>query len=247
VSCAGDLNGDGFVELIIGAPGGLGFRGQTYIVFGRPAGSVGGILNVVDLDGTYGFLVNGVDHFGRSGWSVSGAGDINDDGFSDLVIGAPRHSVQGGTPIAGRAFIVFGGPHVGEAGSLLVTALNGANGFAVQGNVYDYCGFSVASADDVNGDGIGDIIIGAPGANPSGRADAGETYIIFGRRHRPSSRCPADVNGDAYADADDFTILASNFGSAVPVGTLGDLNSDGRVDAQDFVIYAAGFGCGAPE
>ena len=55
--------------------------------------------------------------------------------------------------------------------------------------------------------------------------------------------CPGDINGDGFTNAADFTILAGNFGSAVPAGTAGDLNNDGIVNAADFVILAGDFGC----
>jgi hypothetical protein len=70
--------------------------------------------------------------------------------------------------------------------------------------------------------------------------------VLLNNRLRPAyPRCPADVDGDAYVDAADFVVLASNFGAAVPPGTLGDLNGDGVVNTADFVILAADFGCGS--
>src|SRR5829696_7692393 len=87
VSSAGDVNGDGFDDLIIGAKGAdpNGYEsGASYVVFGQ-AGGFRANLNLSTLDGTNGFQINGE----AAGFSVSSAGDVNGDGFDDLIIGAP--------------------------------------------------------------------------------------------------------------------------------------------------------------
>src|SRR4028119_1835166 len=91
VSSAGDVNGDGFDDLIIGAryadPNGINAAGQSYVVFGSNSG-FGADLNLWDLDGSKGFAINGIAAGDISGRSVSSAGDVNGDGFDDLIIGA---------------------------------------------------------------------------------------------------------------------------------------------------------------
>ena len=91
VASAGDVNGDGFGDLIIGAnggdPGGHEGAGESYVVFGKADGFTAS-LDLATLDGTNGFRLDGIDYGGGSGVSVASAGDVNGDGFDDLIIGA---------------------------------------------------------------------------------------------------------------------------------------------------------------
>src|SRR4030095_13402230 len=90
VSSAGDLNGDGFDDLIVGAPYGAGGKGESYVVFGKGNWSGTPAVALSALDGTDGFAVTaGASHDG-AGWSVSSAGDVNGDGFDDVIVGAPQ-------------------------------------------------------------------------------------------------------------------------------------------------------------
>ncbi|MEP0949559.1 integrin alpha [Leptolyngbya subtilissima] len=77
--------------------------------------------------------------------------------------------------------MVFGGGGMGEGGSLNLSALNGSNGFVINGiDDFDYLGISVSSAGDINNDGINDLIVGASGADSNGTSEAGESYVVFG-------------------------------------------------------------------
>ena len=251
VSSAGDVNGDGVGDVIIGAihadPGGRIGAGETYIVFGKNtavAGPFAASLDLSTLNGTNGFVLNGIDPSDASGRSVSSAGDVNGDGIDDLIIGV-RYANSNGQYRAGESFVVFG-KNTAIAGqfaaSINLSSLVSTTGFVCSGiDRSDQSGLSACSAGDFNGDSIGDLIIGAHGADPNGQSDAGESYIVFGRATIP---CPGDINCDGSANAADFTTLAGNFGSSVTPNTGGDLNGDGLVNAADFTILASDFGCG---
>ncbi len=184
VASAGDANGDGFDDILIGAPssdpGGDSYAGETYVVFGKAAG-FGTALDLSSLDGSNGFRIDGIDANDQSGYSVASAGDVNGDGFDDILIGAERAD-PGGDLSAGESYVVFGKAS-GFSASLDLSTLNGSNGFRLDGiDTGDNSGGSVSSAGDVNGDGFDDLLIGAENADPGGDANAGESYVVFGSR-----------------------------------------------------------------
>ena len=136
-------------------------------------------INLSDLNGTNGFTINGIDASDYSGRSVSSAGDVNGDGIDDLIIGAAYADPYGNSE-AGESYVVYGSD-TRSAAALDLSDLNGTNGFQINGtDEYDYSGYSVSSAGDVNGDGIDDLIIGAYGASPDGKSGAGESYVVYG-------------------------------------------------------------------
>ena len=145
VSTAGDINGDGYVDLLIGAYGHASSTGRSYVVFAGPGvGSSGDIL-LSSLNGANGFKLDGEASSDQSGYSVSAAGDINGDGYADLLIGAYGHASS-----TGRSYVMFGGPGVGGSGDILLSSLNGANGFKLDGEAsYDESGVSVSAAGDI--------------------------------------------------------------------------------------------------
>ena len=120
------------------------------------------VFDLATLDGINGFRIDGVDADDQSGFSVSSAGDVHGDGIDDLIIG-PRNADPDGDASAGESYVVFGDAG-GFSASLDPATLDGTNGFRIDGvDKGDLSGASVSSAGDVNGDGIGDIIVGARG------------------------------------------------------------------------------------
>ena len=212
VASAGDINGDGTPDFIIGArdasPGGLSNAGKAYVVFGGNANLQGldnqdtpgdGSINLTNLDGSNGFVVTGLNLNDRLGYSVAGLGDINVDGVDDLVVGAPFHEGNGGELAnEGRAYVVFGKP-LGQSFSTTVTAAQiegGTGGFSIIGvDSNDTAGKAVSSAGDVNGDGINDILIGAPNADPVNGVSTGAAYVVFGKPAGQSFGTGVDLSG----------------------------------------------------
>ena len=181
VSSAGDVNGDGFDDLLVGAPfadGASNSRsssGESYVIFGKATLPTGIYL---DSLGTAGITIFGADVSDTSGISVSSAGDVNGDGFDDLLVGAVALY---NTERSGASYLIFGNASLPATIDL---AFLGAAGVTIFGaDAGDASGRSVSSAGDVNRDGFNDMIIGAPSADASGnsKTGAGESYLIFGR------------------------------------------------------------------
>ena len=241
VSSAGDVNGDGYDDLIIGAygadPNGNS-SGETYIVYGGArAPGTGGVLDLGALDGSNGFTLTGIDGDDNSGSTVSSAGDVNGDGYDDLVIGA-RYADPDGDNRAGETYIIYGGASApGTDGVLDLSALDGTNGFILTGvDAYDNSGFSVSSAGDVNGDGYDDLIIGARNADPNGDMNAGETYIVYGGASAPIG---GRFNLSTLNGSNGFTLtgIDGDDQSGSSVSSAGDVNGDGY---DDLIIGASG-------
>lgn len=259
VSAAGDVNGDGIDDIIIGAwladPDGVNNAGESYVVFGA-TGGLGATVELADLDGTDGFRIDGGGEKFYTGYSVSAAGDINGDGIDDVIIGAWAADVNGLNK-AGQAYVVYGSVG-GFAADMDLSDLNGTNGFVLNGFAEnESAGYSVADAGDLNNDGIDDIILSAFMGTANGQAEAGQSYVIFGS----ASGFSAQMSLDTLDGTNGFSLDGAGAGdrSGYSVAAAGDVNGDGIDDAiigsrwvdlatgadvgQAYVVYgsAAGF------
>lgn len=188
VSSAGDVNGDGYDDIIVGAHGYNSFTGRAYVYFG------GLNMNTV-ADVTF----TGTASSNFFGYSVSAAGDVNGDGYSDVIVGAYGNSTN-----TGKAYIYFGGAAMNNTADVTLTGETTANFF----------GISVSTAGDVNADGYSDVVIGAEGNS----SYTGKAYIFLGgasmnntadvivtgesanNSFGVSVSLAGDVNADGYAD-----------------------------------------------
>jgi hypothetical protein len=155
VSTAGDVNGDGFSDVIVGAPFSLNEGGEAFAYHGSPTG----------LSPNPDWTVESNQQGGRFGTSVATAGDVNGDGYSDVIIGADVF-----VSYEGRAYVYHG-----STNGLILTP----DWIAESNQMGAFLGQSVASAGDVNGDGFCDVIVGAYGFD-DGQTNEGRTYVYYG-------------------------------------------------------------------
>ena len=134
-------------------------------------------MDLSALDGSDGFALTGADVNDSAGHAVSDVGDINADGYSDIVISAFKADANGDTN-SGETYVILGKASGYDASVDLATLASGNNGFVLRGvDASDESGVSVSAAGDINGDGYSDIIVGAYGADTY----KGETYVLYGR------------------------------------------------------------------
>ncbi len=246
VSSARDVNGDGFADVITGAlfdgPSN-GYAGSSYVVFGKATGFTA-TLEVSTLDGSDGFRLSGVGN-GALGLSVSNAGDVNGDGFDDLIVSDIGADPNGET--SGSSYVVFG-KNSGFDATLDLSSLDGSNGFRLDGSAeYDFSGYSVSGAGDVNGDGFADVIVSAPYADSNGES-SGSSYVVFGR----AAGFDATLNLSSLDGNNGFRLdgLLGD-GPRTTASGAGDVNGDGFADVivgtpysgSSYVVFgrAAGF------
>lgn len=220
-STAGDINKDGINDLIVGANNG---NGVSYVIFGSlnvfPAS-----FNLTNLNGSNGFTVPGLLNSGL-GYSPRAAGDVNNDGISDIIVGAQNTNSN-----LGATYVIFGN-RAGFPVSFDLNSLNGSNGFTIPGIIPNgYLGHSVSTAGDINADGISDIVISADTAG----LGLGASYVIFGS---PNGFAPffnlSDLNGTNGFSIADVEVRAQ---LGFSVNTAGDINGDG---ISDVVLGATG-------
>jgi hypothetical protein len=229
VASAGDVNGDGVPDILVGSAGVT--PGKVYVIFGGATGTV----DLANL-GSQGFVVNGPaltalpgasqrtfgNTLGAPNAGAFGAhADVNGDGRDDIVIGSSgegRNAREG----SGSAYVVFG-----KDDSQPVDAENlGSGGFRIDGPAAAaQAGYAVSIVGDVDADELADVVVTTPGQHASGRLDAGSAYVVLGR----SSTTAVDL---ANLGAGGFPVWgASGDALGSSVASAGDANEDGQVDA----------------
>ncbi len=221
VAGVGDVNGDGYADVAAGASfydSGQIDEGAAFVYLGSRDGLNGFPVATAsvesDQDGAH------------MGASVASAGDVNNDGYDDVIVGAPFY--DSGEPNEGAAFVFHGGP----AG---IASASPSNAAAILQSDQAGASFgqSVAGAGDVNGDGYDDVIVGAYGYD-AGQTDEGAAFIFHGG--------PTGVGNDSASNAD--ATLQSNQASTYlgySVAGAGDVNNDGY---DDVIVGVANYSSG---
>jgi hypothetical protein len=218
VAIIDDMNGDGISELLIGAYGedsGGALAGSAYLVMGPISAS----MSLADADAKLIGEVGG----DLAGYSLASAGDVNDDGIGDVIIGAYGNDL--GDADAGMAYVVYG-PISGD------TDLSYANRRLIGASAGDEAGTSISGAGDLDGDGIGDVVVGAPNATAGG-VYVGAVFVVTG------VESGSDLEGTLDLNEADARYVGINGGDSagVSVSGAGDFNNDGYAD---FIVGAPG-------
>ncbi len=224
VAAAGDIDGDGLDDLIVGSP----FRGASYVVFGKQTPEPVDLLTFdLDAQGPLGFRIETGTVSRNDLYEVAGGGDINGDGVSDLVIGVIRNTYG-----RGAAYVIFG---KGGSDPVDVKQL-GDKGFWIKGKRRGaHTGYSIDIAGDVNGDGLADVIVGAPASYVSRR---GHAFVVFGKRDSRTVRLRGLGSGGFKLEGGTTHPIGQDC-TACSVAGGGDVNGDGRADLVVGARYAS--------
>jgi FG-GAP repeat/FG-GAP-like repeat/Fibronectin type III domain len=219
LASAGDVNHDGKADLLIGAPNADAYAGAVYVVYG--SASIANV-NLATMPLTRGFRIAGAADGDFAGTVVAGAGDIDGDGFDDILVGAPNADV-GAEAGAGTAYVVLG---AASSGNVDLGALPADRGFRITGAA-SRTGAAVAGG-DVNGDGLADAIVAGSVGWDS------RVIVAYGRAD------PTDIDGTTLPASRGFTIGGGE-GLGIAALASGDIDGDGF---DDIVVAHPGWNAG---
>jgi hypothetical protein len=225
VASAGDVNGDGYADVVVGSfqyDLGQTDEGAAFVFLGSATGIANG-------NPATAHAVLQADQSGANlGVSVASAGDVNADGFGDVIVGATLF--DNGSTNEGAAFIFHGSSTGVTSGSPATAATVLESNQTGSANLPNF-GVSVASAGDVDGDGYADVIVGANAYDPGPAAseiDAGAAFIFRGGATGVANGNPSTAASVLRSTQGGSALLGSSFGNSV--GSAGDVNGDGYSD-----------------
>ncbi len=237
VASAGDFNGDGIDDVIVGARlAGTNQVGAAYVIYGQRTADLQNVdlARITTTQAARGMQIIGAEQFDNTGEAVGGGRDINFDQVDDVIVAAP--SADNNDRLgSGSAYVIYGQNTADPADVDLTKIVNAqaGRGMEIDGAApNDIAGFSVAMSRDLNDDGIADVLVGAPSAGNNKRNQSGSVYVLYG------------MNGDDLPDVDLAKITSGQAANGMridgagvldelggSVADAGDINSDGIDDA----------------